>query len=135
MQLANTLPARPADGSLRNEEIGRFWAHPEQYLASIAAVVVKNCRAMGTTAAARVLSSRPVSTNDIDDIWEYDGLNNDQISSFICDGDARESTLSIIPLASSRRKPVHHSRQSRGGGGLWGSCMATEVARGHSSEQ
>jgi hypothetical protein len=46
-QLANTLPARPADGSLRNEEIGRFWAHPEQYLASIAAVVVKNRRAMG----------------------------------------------------------------------------------------
>jgi hypothetical protein len=44
MQVANTLLARPAEGSFRNEEIGRFWTHVEQYFASMAAVVVKNCR-------------------------------------------------------------------------------------------
>jgi hypothetical protein len=37
MQLANTLLARPAEGSFRKEEIGRFWTHAEQYFASMAA--------------------------------------------------------------------------------------------------
>jgi len=60
-QVANTLPFAPAEGSLKKEEIGRFWTHEEQYLESISGLETENWSFTGMKLAGNARTEHHVA--------------------------------------------------------------------------